>query len=58
MHYSADFSNTYHHLAFAHIHRKNPLYTAQAYIASVLYPSLTAEQRHFIDACDLNITVI
>ena len=56
--YSADFSNTYYHLASAHICRKNPLFTGQAYIASGLYLSLTAEQRHVIDSCDVNVILI
>ena len=54
--YSADYSNTYYHLDFAHIQPKNPFFNGQLFIA--FDGSFDYAQCDMIENCNLHVTVI
>ena len=56
--FSADYSNTYYHLDFAHIQRKNPFFNGQVFIAFDRLSSFDNSQCNIIENCNLNVTVI
>ena len=56
--YSADYSNTYYHLDFAHIQRKNPFFNGQVFIAFDKLRSFDYAQCDMIENCNLHVTVI
>ena len=55
--FSADYSNTYYHLDFSHIQRKNPFFTGQVFIAFDKLSSLNNSQCNIIENCNLKVTV-
>ena len=56
--FSADYSNTYYHLDFTHIQRKNPVFNGQVFIAFDKLSSLNNSQCNIIENCNLKVTVI
>ena len=56
--YSADYSNTYYHLDFAHIQQKNPFFNGQVFIAFDKMRSFDYAQCDMIENCNLHATVV
>ena len=55
---SADYSNTYYHLDFAHIQRKKPFFNGQVFIAFDELRSFDYAQCDVIENCNLHVTLI
>lgn len=55
---SADYSNTYYHLDFAHIQRKKPFFNGQVFIAFDKLRSFDYAQCDMIENCNLHVTLI
>ena len=55
--YGLDFGNTYYHAEFAHIKRKNPLYSGQVHISSDLFQSLDHMTKQIINSYGLEVSI-
>ena len=56
--FSADYSNTYYHLDFDHIQRKNPFFNGKVFISFDKLSSFDNSQCNILENCNLNVTVI
>lgn len=56
--FSADYSNTYDHLDFAHIQRKNPFFNGKVFLSFNKLSSFDNSQCNILENCNLNVTVI
>ena len=56
--YSPDYTNTYYHLDFSHIQRKNPLFNGKVYLQFEKYQTFDPRQRDVINQCNLEVNFL